>query len=123
LFIDTNPDTNLDVSAYTSNTYQVLFGMPTNKFPKIYTRTGSAGKSLDIDSIKSATTLVENGYEVEIEIPFKNFVDFKPVSGSIIGFDIAIDDNDVTTRKIQLVWNGEGDNFANRFNFGRLLLK
>jgi hypothetical protein len=74
----------------------------------------------------------DDGYVMEVRIPWANFAPFQPAVGSVIGFDLAIDDQDSPVeqvhswqkgyRKCQIGW-GENKSFASdRSQFGRMIL-
>jgi len=80
-----------------------------------------AGKSKDV---KFATKLNDNGYSMEIAIPWHNFP-IKPNTSSIYGFDIAVDDADNKTsgkRDNQVMWVGNANNYNTLSNIGYLHL-
>jgi hypothetical protein len=97
--------------------------MPTEKFAGIFTATGGKSGKINMANISSSTKIVETGYELEIKIPWQELGGYVPKSGNVIGFDIGIDDSDKEERKYQLYWQGKEDNYKNRFNFGRMILK
>ncbi len=126
VYVDPAPDEQIDNPTYTSRTCQLLLGMPTKNFPGLLkVKSSQSGKELDIEAVKTACSERDDGYDLAIGIPWKAFGAFTPQPGSVIGFDISIDDGDTekTGRKLQMTWAGEADNFKNRGNFGRLLLK
>ena len=133
IFIDLQPDKNIDRVDYTEDGYQIIFGMPTNKFPEIAyfdVRNGISLKDIKNDpNYKMEGVIVktegqEGGYDLEIKIPWKYFEGFKPVTDATIGFDIAIDDGDEKEgRAYQIIWAGEKNNSSNRTNLGRLFFR
>ncbi len=124
LFIDAKPDKKIGNSKYSPCTYQLLFAMPTPRFPEILAqKSGVSGSPLKVEDVAVKTTSRDGGYDVEFAIPWKSLA-VEPVSGMTIGFDIAVDDaDDAEGRKTQMVWAGEGDNWGVRANFGRLVLE
>ena len=80
-----------------------------------------AGKSKDVTF---ATKINDNGYSMEIAIPWSNFP-IKPNTSSIYGFDIAVDDADNTTsgkRDNQVMWVGNANNYNTLSNIGYMHL-
>lgn len=75
-----------------------------------------------VSGIQSAQSAISGGYAMEIAIPW-SLIGFSsvPAANTIIGFDIANDDNDDNTaRNVQIVWNGDGNNYANTSKWGDL---
>jgi hypothetical protein len=110
---------------YTQKVYQIFFVPGMEDFPApirhiLQPREGRlVGMALN-------STILEDGYSLEIRIPLSNFpaVNFKP--GANVGFDIAIDDKDskqVRGRKVQMVWAGTEGNYADASLFGRIIFK
>jgi hypothetical protein len=61
-----------------------------------------------------------SGYIIEAKIPFSNFDSFKPKDNMVIGFDVAIDDADMTkTREVQMVWSGSKDFYRDPSQWGK----
>ncbi len=65
-----------------------------------------------IENAQMAFKYIDDGYIVEIAIPFNAFRNFSPTSGSIIDMEIAIDLGTNNGRQTQLRWNsGDQDGF------------
>ena len=65
---------------------------------------------------------ITGGYTMEFKIPFTLLgISSTPANNTIIGFDIANDDDDAGTgRTIQSIWNGDGTDYTNPSVFGDL---
>jgi endoglucanase len=75
------------------------------------------------NGIIHAVTPISGGYSIEMAIPWSN-IGITPSSGTIIGFDVANDDNDngVTNRNGQTIWAGNANNWTSTSAFGDLTL-
>lgn len=73
-------------------------------------------------SQKVNTPIYVGGYSVEVAIPWSN-LGISPQTGTYIGFDVAIDDDDNGgSRDSQLAWKGTAGNWQNASAWGNLLL-
>ena len=69
-----------------------------------------------------AWTAISGGYSVELAIPWSN-LNVTPTTNMIMGFDIGNNDDDnAGGRDSQLVWWGDGNNYASTANFGHVVL-
>jgi hypothetical protein len=72
--------------------------------------------------ISHAVAVSDLGYRVEYAIPFSS-LEVNPSEGIIIGFDVAInDDDDGGKQDSQIMWNGDGTNWQDKSQFGNLIL-
>ncbi|MBN2302021.1 MAG: hypothetical protein JXN60_05835, partial [Lentisphaerae bacterium] len=57
------------------------------------------------------------------KMPFPK-LKLKGQAGTVIGFDVAVDDGDVPSRgrKLQMVWSGTAHNWRTPVDFGRIIL-
>jgi cellulose/xylan binding protein with CBM9 domain/carbohydrate binding protein with CBM4/9 domain/glycosyl hydrolase family 39 (putative alpha-L-iduronidase) len=124
LFFDIDIASNMD--RFTAEDYQFTFA-PNKKF--IPMRSGG-GLTFDANSVKFKTSKSKDGYKLDIEIPWSslknaNGESFVPEKGKVIGFEIAVDDNDgkFKTRKSQIVWSGKGKAHADTRNYGTIILE
>ncbi|MEK0316139.1 sugar-binding protein [Cohnella sp. 56] len=79
----------------------------------------------DIAGIQFAQHDITGGFTVEFAIPWSGIGIDPPVSGSVIGFDVAYNDDDGHNggnRESQLMWRGNGDNWRSTSAFGSLIL-
>ncbi len=84
-----------------------------------------SGKKIDLsqqDGISVTGRTVPGGYEVRIVVGLDRFKGFKPQPGTVIGFDIGLDDSDVDDSKAlqsQLFWqDSKGLNAYDASRFG-----
>jgi hypothetical protein len=116
---------------YGPNTWQIFLVPPTEDCPTAtcYVFQPAAKQLAGMDLVGKA---VEGGYAIEAKIPWSNFAPFAPAAGRVIGFDMAIDNQDSPVelvysggkgfRKCQIGW-GENKNFSgDRSQFGRMIL-
>lgn len=116
---------------YGPNTWQIYFVPPTDDFPSIswFVFQPAAKELVGVQAVGKTS---EDAYGIEAKIPWVNFAPFKPSTGKVIGFDLAIDDQDSAEeqvhsfgkgyRKCQLGW-GENKAFSgDRSQFGRMIL-
>jgi hypothetical protein len=126
IFLDTAPDEGIAETTYSSRTYQLLLGLPTEKSPEpLLLKRSPIGKGMDLARIAHRCSTHEGGYDVEIAIPWQELDGLQPRKGLVLGFDVAIDDGDTEQagRRIQLMWAGDSANCVSRKNFGRMILK
>lgn len=85
---------------------------PIEWFPK--------GLDLDIPGTRAYTELRENGYVVQVSIPWSSLKrnHFWPRNSFFL--DVAINDADTGRRESQLMWAGKSDNWNNPKNFRRV---
>lgn len=70
--------------------------------------------------ILHAFATITGGYSVEVAIPWTNF-GITPSAGTVIGFDVANDDDDTGgLRQSQLMWAGTANNWTDTSAFGDL---
>lgn len=125
LFLDAKPDSDIGVETFIPSTYQVVYGMPTAKYPEpIFTRNAPSGKGMDLKEIKTASSVRPGGYDIEMVIPWKELDGFQPHAGDILGFDVAFDHGEkgLEGRLFQMIWSGDKKNYRSRAHFGRMLL-
>jgi len=88
-----------------------------------------SGKKIDLsqqEGISVTGRTVAGGYEVKVVVALERFKELKPQSGTVIGFDIGLNDSDVDDSKAlqsQLFWqDARGTNAydASKFGFIRL---
>jgi len=75
-----------------------------------------------IGGVEVAAQPWEKGYTIEAKIPFSVLGGFKPEVGKKFDFDVAVDDGDKSKRKIQFVWTGTKDFYANPSEWGTAIL-
>ncbi len=124
LFFDIDIASNMN--RFTAEDYQLTFA-PNNKFIPIK---HGGGLNFDANSVKLKSSKNNDGYTLDIEIPWSslksaNGESFVPAKGKVIGFEIAVDDNDgkYKTRKSQIVWSGKGNAHAETINYGTIILE
>ncbi len=108
VFIDADHNEGLSYDAYD------------RQFIVSYNSSSVWGKNSE--GVLSKWTEISGGFTVEIAIPWSN-LDIKPSAGTVIGFDIMVDDdNDNSSRDGQTAWSGDGDNWKSTASFGDLTL-
>lgn len=124
IFFDIDIASNM--KRFTAENYQILFS-PDGRISK--SKRGG-GLKLDLSAINCKTLKTEDGYCMNIKIPWRVLKDangevFTPAKGKVVGFEIAIDDNDgeFKSRKSQIVWSGKGQAHANTNNYGAIILE
>ena len=128
LFLDFEPK---DGEGYGPNTWQIFLVPPTDDCPSATCRVFQPA-ARELAGAQIVGKAVEAGYAIEAKIPWSNFAPFTPGEGKVIGFDVAIDDQDSPVeqvysegkgfRKCQIGW-GENKNFSgDRSQFGRMIL-
>ncbi len=60
----------------------------------------------DFTDVEGAAVAYENGYTLECRIPWTNFAEFAPKTGTGLGFQVMVNDRDSKGRKSQLCWYG-----------------
>lgn len=110
---------------YQPSDYHFMFAPATKENPKHYQRAvREMNKPIKLSGVQIASRPMEGGWQMELRIPWRNFEEFRQAqSGSVIGFDVAIDGASETgNRKYQMVWVGTADNCARVDDFARLVL-
>ena len=65
----------------------------------------------------------EGGYALEISFPWSSLSGFKPEAGSVLGFDMAVDDAGATgQRTYQWIWNGSNQFYNSPAQWGTITL-
>ena len=104
-------------SAYDGNDFQI--------FIDIHNRLAinDSGGAADGTSVLHAAREVAGGHVVELAVPW-SMLQAAPGAGVQIGFDLAVNDNDrgENARDTQLMWNGNGMEYADPQQFGALVL-
>lgn len=78
-----------------------------------------------MDGLQFAQQDIDGGFTVEMAIPWSGIGIAPPHTGSVIGFDVAYNDDDghnAGNRESQLMWRGNGDNWQSTSAFGTLYL-
>ncbi|KRF03694.1 hypothetical protein ASG89_02740 [Paenibacillus sp. Soil766] len=79
----------------------------------------------NITGIQFAQKDIAGGFTVEMSIPWSGIGIQPPTANSVIGFDVAYNDDDGNNggnRESQLMWRGNGDNWRSTVAFGSLIL-
>ncbi len=74
----------------------------------------------DIPGVRAYTELRENGYVVQISLPFANLSRAHYWPREKFWFDVAVNDADTGARESQLMWAGKRDNWDNPHNFAEV---
>jgi len=74
------------------------------------------------DGVISKMIRTENGYNLEIAIPFKN-IGIIPQLKSLLGFDISNIDSDNGSRQGVIMWKGTSSNWVDTRNFGTIVFE
>ncbi|MBW4081553.1 sugar-binding protein [Paenibacillus sp. S150] len=102
-------------STYGPDDHQITLGWHDSQIAVIGAMTGVQFAQQDIDG----------GFTVEMAIPWSGIGIPAPHTGSVIGFDVAYNDDDGHNggnRESQLMWRGNGDNWLSTSAFGSLYL-
>lgn len=102
-------------STYGSDDHQITLGWHDSQISMVGAMTGVQFAQQDIDG----------GFTVEMAIPWSGIGIETPHIGSVIGFDVAYNDDDghnAGNRESQLMWRGNGDNWLSTAAFGSLYL-
>jgi hypothetical protein len=78
-----------------------------------------------ITGIQFAQKDIAGGFTVEMSIPWSGIDIEPPTANSVLGFDVAYNDDDGNNggnRESQLMWRGNGDNWRSTVAFGSLIL-
>lgn len=78
-----------------------------------------------MDGVEFAQQDITGGFTVEMAIPWSGIGIAAPHAGSVIGLDVAYNDDDghnAGNRESQLMWRGNGDNWLSTSAFGSLYL-
>jgi len=102
---------NEDSSTYDLNDYQL----------SVDANNDYGGLRSDQVSIEHAVTSSSSSYTIEYAMPFSALT--SPGIGSVLGFDVAVnDDDDGGDRDSQIVWNGDGTGWEDPRQFGDIVL-
>jgi len=111
VFIDIG---NTKTSTYGSNDFQFDFNYNSSIVTE-YKHNATAG-------VTYAQTVVGGGYILEIKFPWSTLGTTSPATGTTIGFDISLDDNDSGNRDHQVSWNdGTFAEYNNPSLFGSMV--
>jgi endo-1,4-beta-xylanase len=99
--------------AYDKKCFQYIVGYENPKLFESWGRT---------QGIRFTSTPVENGYQVDIDIPWQA-LEVKPQAGQSFGFDVGVNlASPGKGRTGDLMWSGDSQNFRDSSLFGRLTL-
>jgi len=80
-----------------------------------YCNEGGANSGDDVPGVTFAEVSTDDGYRVEVSIPWTSVASLTPVAGDVIGIDVHInDDDDGSGRDHKLTWNDDGTEEAFR---------
>ncbi len=82
----------------------------------------SFGSTGSVDGFKSATQITEDGYAVEVKIPYRSLA---PQDGTIIGFDLQVNDDQGSGARDSIAkWNDPiNDSWQSTAGFGVLIFR
>ena len=125
VFIDGRPPAEQGKPAYDERVFHLMVVPPVASFPApmLHLSKPRHGK---LKAAALDAQEYDDGYAIEVRIPWSNLPDIQREAGTVIGFDIGIDDADdsrVKRRKSQLFWAGDGSNHRDASVFGRLRLE
>lgn len=124
IFLDGRKADKQGLAGYTEEVYQLSFVPAMKDFPAPIWFVGQPKLGRLPGMVVSSMSL-QDGYSLEIKIPFSSLPSIVAKPGTIIGFDIAVDDQDTTEpppgRKSQMVWAGTKNNCADASLFGRVV--
>ncbi|MFE5321801.1 sugar-binding protein [Paenibacillus sp. NPDC056579] len=112
IYLDGNNDRS---TAYGPDDHQITLGWHDTQL--------SVGSNMA--GLQYAQQDIDGGYSVEMAIPWSSIGIPAPKVGSVIGFDIGINDDDGRSngnRESQLMWTGDNENWKSTANFGALYL-
>lgn len=92
-FLDIDLAGDFWMKTWNSDDYQIL-ASPTLADGTPGTVAVSGAYTGSTETIKTASSLTETGYILEVRIPVGLFRGFKPQKGAMVGFDYAVDDDD-----------------------------
>jgi hypothetical protein len=118
LFLDLRTLNKQGMATYDKNVRQILV-VPTLK---------QGGKARFYKHVATgalaASKITKTGYTIELKLPIQAMSEHSLKRGDIIGFDLAIDDdNGKKNRKTQMIWAGSTLNSRNASQFGKLRLE
>ena len=121
-----------DDRVYQNDCFEIFLN-PTNskkgkyeeKDMQLFTGYGKGRGVLHINTSAECLTAwkdFDGGYTIEMAVPWKD-LGITPSDGMKIGFDVMVDDKDVTgAREAVIGWFGTSDNWQNTSGFGTLIL-
>ncbi|MFH0963409.1 MAG: sugar-binding protein [Planctomycetota bacterium] len=122
LFFNTNLADRTD-RRYGPNAYQVVLPpVMDERSEKTVEINPTGGATLTAQNVEYASQKTAEGYAVEVGIDVSALADLELTEGTLIGFDVAVDDCDDGMRKAQLIWAGDEDDCQDTGDFGYLLL-
>lgn len=125
------PTDNVWNYLYNDSNYQFCFAPATDEHPgyEVETTRGrdpvvGQHNPYPLKGCQVASQKTENGWTIEVSIPFSNFMEMpRGTAGAIIMFDAAVDiANEKGDRQFQLLWEGRGDFCARVDGLGWLVL-
>ncbi|MFD0672403.1 sugar-binding protein [Cohnella sp. GCM10027633] len=119
--LDDSVEIYIDGNHDKANTYDVAFD---RQFAIRMNDATLFEKSNRLTGASFAYATTDDGYAVELAIPWSNFGVTEPAGDTtVIGFDIGVNDDDEGgDRDSQLMWSGNGDNWQSTKRFGDLAL-
>jgi len=120
LFLDLDPVRDVEHTLYDDDDHQLFF-IPPDRSGGPATTTANTGQFVDT---RYACTATRGGYVMEIAFLAQALTRQTLSVGTTIGFDVAIDDrDDGDSRKLQMIWHGDGQAFKLTDRFGFLVLE
>lgn len=104
---------NEKAASYDSNDFQLAVTRGDEASPAMEAATG----------FTHASAATARGYLIEYTVPW-SALGVTPMGGTVVGFDVAINDDDDggDTRETQLVWNGNGEGWRDPRQLGEVAL-
>jgi len=124
VFIDTTPDKDPTMTAYTADAWQFVLS-PTNADGKpdaAVSGNPTLMPGYEPKGNRVAAGKTEDGWAIECAVNRAEMGGWRPTAGARIGFTVGLDDSDGGDRVRQFLWRGRPDTWNNRTRFGRLLL-
>ncbi|MEW6357661.1 MAG: sugar-binding protein [Planctomycetota bacterium] len=114
---------NQSEGSYQKDDYQFVFcpSGPDKRPQKWMYRNPVTGNQEPKD-VQVASVLKDDGYVLEIAIPWKALGEFRPAAGTVIGFQHDIRDYDANEEAAGLCWSPSKDPMANPLEWGDLIL-
>ena len=125
LFFDCDTVKDMENIVFNEDDIQLCF-VPSNGSQEGIMSLISANKGLTKDGIKFASRKTQDGYVMEIGIPAATLMHRTFTSGTVLGFNAAIDDRDAPGTKIktEMIWTGSDDKtWAFTDRLGYIILK
>lgn len=124
LFLSLNTMTNAWDNLYHPSDYQLLFAPPAPDIPRWQSVAGRGLKPFQLQGVEMAAAPAQDGYTVELRIPWKNFPEAKRmISGTVIGLNLAVDSAFADgNRQWQMAWTGGSLNCYDTSQFPRWVL-